>query len=269
MRIVGLGRGLFAIAVAGLAILSLVYHDFSPTWQPLPAWIPGREMWGYGSGLLLLAASVALCFSRTALPSALTIGAYLAVCALLSAGPVVSKPLSIGSWYGFFEGLTALLGVWILYAMLRQQSEMTEAPPFASERAVRVAQALFGLACVFYGLSHFVYADYTARMVPAWLPARMGFAYFTGLGHLTAGVGIAVGILPRLAAAFEAIMMSLFGLLVWAPSLWANPTPEWATPPRNQWSEIVVNLLLAASAWIVASSLRNRPWGFARRRAVI
>src|SRR5271156_3237491 len=106
MRIVGLGRGLFAIAVAGLAILSLVYHDFAPTWQSLPAWIPGRGMWGYGSGLLLLAASAALCFPRTALPSALMIGAYLAVCALLSAGPVVSKPLSIGAWYGFFDALT-------------------------------------------------------------------------------------------------------------------------------------------------------------------
>ena len=265
MRIVGLGRGLFAIAVAGLAILSLVYRDFAPTWQPLPAWIPGRDLWGYGSGVLLLAASTALCFSRSALPGALTISAYLAVCALLSAGPVVSKPLNIGSWYGLFEALTALLGVWILHAQLARQSGITEAPPFASERAVRAAQVLFGLTCVFYGLSHFVFADFTTRMVPAWLPARMGFAYFTGVGHIAAGIGIAVGILPRLAAALEAIMMSLFGLLVWAPSLWANPTPEWATPPRNQWSEIVVTLLLAASAWIVASSLGNRPWGFARR----
>jgi len=264
MRIVGLGRGLFAISVAGLAILSLVYHDFAPTWQSLPAWIPGRELWGYGSGVLLLAASAALCFPRTALPSALMIGAYLAVCALLSAGPVVSKPLSIGAWYGFFEGLTAFLGAWILYAMLRPQSDMTEASPFASEPAVRTAQFLFGLACVFYGSSHFVYDDYTASMVPGWLPARMGFAYFTGLGHLAAGIGIAVGILPRLAATLEAIMMSLFGLLVWAPSLWENPTPAWATPPRTQWSEIVVTVLLAASAWIIAASMQNRPWGFAK-----
>jgi uncharacterized membrane protein YphA (DoxX/SURF4 family) len=262
MRTVGLDRGLFAIAVAGLAILSLVYRDFAPTWQPLPAWIPWREMWGYGSGLILLAAGAGLCFSRTALPSALTIGAYLAICALLSVSPIVLKPLSIGSWYAFFEALSALVGVWILYAMLRRRSEISEAPPFASERAVRAARVLFGLTCVFYGASHFTYAEYTAGMVPGWLPARMGFAYFTGLGHIAAGIGIAVGILPRLAATLEATMMSLFGLLVWAPSLWANPTPAWATPPRTQWSEIVVNLFLAASAWIVATSLRNRPWGF-------
>jgi len=268
MRIVGLGHGLFAVAVAGLAILSLTYSGFAPIWQPLPAWIPWREIWVYGCGLLVLAASAGLCFSRTALPSALTIGTYQAAWAVTRAVPAVVKPLSVGSWYGFCEALAPLLGAWILYAMLRSKNRASEAPSIAGERAVRAAQVLFGLTCVVYGLAHFAYADYTAGMVPTWLPSRMGFAYFTGLGHIAAGIGIAVGILPRLAATLEAIMMSLFGLLVWVPSLLAQPPPEWATPPRNQWSELVVTLLLTASAWIVAASLRNRPWGFASRSRV-
>jgi uncharacterized membrane protein YphA (DoxX/SURF4 family) len=96
-------------------------------------------------------------------------------------------------------------------------------------------------------------------MVPAWLPARLAFAYFTGLGHIAAGIGLVIWILPRLAATLEAIMMSLFALLVWVPSFFAQPRPEWATPPQNQWSELVVNLVLAAAAWLVAVSLRNRP----------
>jgi uncharacterized membrane protein len=209
-----------------------------------------------------LAASAGLCFSRTALPSALTIGAYRAVLAVINVPPILAKPLSVVSWYGFCEALTSLTGAWILYAMLRWQSRGSEMP-IASERAVRAARVLFGLTCVFYGWSHFVYADYTASMVPTWLPDRLGFAYFTGLGHIAAGIGIMVGTLPRLAATLEAIMMSLFGLLVWVPSLWAQPRPKWAGTPQNQWSELVVTLLLAACAWIVADSLRNRAWGFA------
>ena len=141
--------------------------------------------------------------------------------------------------------------------------------PIASARAVRAAQVLFGITCVFYGWSHFAYADYTASMVPAWLPGRLGFAYLTGLGHIAAGVGIALWILPRLAATLEAIMMSLFGLLVWVPSFFAQPRPDWATPPQNQWSELVVTLVLANGAWIVAISLRDRPWGFASRSKVL
>jgi len=257
MRIVGLGHGLFAIATASLAILSFTYGG-----QSFPAWIPWRETWVYASALLVLAASTGLCFSRTALPSALTIGVYRAVLAVINVPPILAKPLSVVSWYGFCEALTSLLGAWILYAMLRWQSRGSEMP-IASERTVRAARVLFGLTCVFYGWSHFAYADYTASMVPTWLPDGLGFAYFTGLGHIAAGIGIVVGILPRLAATLEAIMMSLFGLLVWVPSLLAQPRPKWAGTPQYQWSELLVTLLLAASAWIVAGSLRNRRWGFA------
>jgi uncharacterized membrane protein YphA (DoxX/SURF4 family) len=236
------------------------YGDFAPAGQSFPAWIPWRQTWVYGSALLVLGASVGICFARTALPSALTIGAYQAVWAVICSPPILSQPLSIGAWYGLCEALTSLAGSRILYAMLRRRSQELEMP-LASERAVRAAQVLFGLACVFYGCSHFAYADYTASMVPAWLPGRLGFAYFTGLGHIAAGIGIVVGVLPRLAATLEAIMMSMFGLLVWVPSLFARPRPEWATPPQNQWSELVVNLVLAASAWIVVASMRSRPWG--------
>ena len=123
---------------------------------------------------------------------------------------------------------------------------------------MRTAQVLFGLTCVFYGWSHFVYADYTAGMVPTWLPGRLAFAYFTGLGHIAAGIAIIFRILPRLGAVLEAIMMSLFALLVWVPSFFAQPVPQWAKPPEHQWSELTVNLVLAASAWIVAMSLESR-----------
>jgi len=261
MRIAGIGHALFAIASAGLAIFSLTYPDFAPIWQSLPRWIPWRETWVLGAAPLLLGASAGVCFSRTAIASAFTIGAYQAVWALSSVPPLLSKPLSLDAWYGLCEALTSLVGAFILYAVIRWQSRGSDMP-LAGERAVRTAQVLFGLACVFYGWSHFAYADYTASMVPTWLPVRLGFAYLTGLGHIAAGIGVIFGILPRLAATLEAIMMSLFGLLVWVPSFWIQPRPAWATPRANQWSELVVTTLLAASAWVVASSLRNRPWGF-------
>jgi uncharacterized membrane protein YphA (DoxX/SURF4 family) len=264
MRIVGLSHGLFAIAAASLAILSLSYGDFAPMGQSLPAWIPWRETWVYGSALLVLGASAGVCFSRTALPSVLMIGAYQAVWAVIGVPPILSQPLSIGAWYGFCEALASLVGAWILYGMLRWQLRGSHMP-IASERGMRAAQVLFGLTCVFYGSSHFAYADYTASMVPTWLPGRWEVAYLTGFGHLAAGIGIIIGILPRLAATLEAIMMSLFGLLVWVPSFFARPRPEWATPPQNQWSELVVNLVLVAAACIVVTSLSNRSWGFASR----
>ena len=265
MRSVGFSQGLFAIATGSLAILtlSLAYGD-SASGGPSSPW---QEAWVYGSTPLVLAASAGLFFSRTALTSALVIGAYQAIRALTRVPQIFSTPLGVDAWYGFCEALTALAGAGTLYVMLRWQSRGS-VMPVAGERAVRVAQVLFGLCCVFYGWSHFAYAEYTASMVPAWLPARLGFAYLTGLAHCAAGIGIIIGILPRLAATLEAIMMSLFGLLVWVPSFFTQPRPRWATPPQNQWSELVVTLVLAASAWIVAASLRDRSWGFVSRSSL-
>jgi uncharacterized membrane protein len=257
-------QGLFAVASASLAILSLVYGDFAPGGETLPAWIPWREAWIHAAALIVLVASVGVFFQRTALMSVLTIGAYQGVWVLISAPVILSGPLTIGAWYPICEAATGLVGTWILYAMLRWPSADSRLP-IANQSWVGVAQVLFGLACVFYGASHFAYADYTASMVPTWLPGRLGVAYFTGLGHLAAGIGILVGVLARLAATLEAVMMSLFGLLVWVPTFFAQSPPKWAMPPQNRWSELVVNLVLAASAWIVATSLRHRSWGFAAR----
>src|SRR5580693_6679253 len=136
MRIVRFPQCLFAIASASLALYSLVYGDFAPGGQSLPAWIPFRETWVYGSAVFVLAASAGLCFSRTALKSVLTIGAYLATWALICVPQILSKPLTIGGWYGFCEALSSLVGAWILYATLRGQSRGSEVP-IAGKRALR------------------------------------------------------------------------------------------------------------------------------------
>lgn len=255
MRVIGAGQRFFAVALASFAIWSLCYSHFAA--QSLPAWVSWREAWVCGSALIVLAAGVGLCFSRTALPSAVTIGAWQAVSAAIAVPRILTRPLSIDAWYPCCEALTALAAAWILYALLQRQRR-GYGTLFTGEAAGRAAQILFGLTCVFYGWSHFVYAGYTANMVPGWVPARLAIAYVTGLCHLAAGLAIIVGILPGLAATLEAIMMSSFGALVWVPSFFTQPRPSWATPPPQQWKELVVTLVLASSAWIVAISFANR-----------
>jgi uncharacterized membrane protein YphA (DoxX/SURF4 family) len=266
MRISGFGHALFGIAVAGLAILSLVYGNFAPIWEPFPAWLAWREVWVYGSGAILLAASAGLFFARTTLVSSIIIGLYESVWAVARVRPVLLKPLIVGTWYGFAEALGPLIGTWILYAVLRRQYDARAVTAMTGDRALHVARVLFGAACVAYGAAHFAYATLTASMVPAWLPDRTGLAYLTGAGHAAAGFCLLAGFLPRLAATLEASMMSLFGILVWLPSFFTQPAPEWAPSRQFRWSETFLTLLLAACAWIVAASLRSTPWGLRRRQ---
>jgi uncharacterized membrane protein len=263
MRISGFGHALFGISVAGLAILSLVYGNFAPILEPFHAPRPWPEVLAYILGAVLLAASAGLFLSRTALASALVIGAYGSVWVIARVRPVLLQPTVVGSWYGICEALGPLLGAWILYALLRRQYGAPAVTTLISDRALHVARVLFGASCVGYGAAHFAYAAYTAAMVPAWLPGPTGLVYITGACHAAAGVGLLFGLLPRLAATLEATMLSLFGVLVWLPSFFAQPAPKWAPSAQIQWSETLLTFLLAASAWIVAASLGNNPRGLA------
>jgi uncharacterized membrane protein YphA (DoxX/SURF4 family) len=250
---------LFGAGAACLGVLSIVFNDFAPLWNAIPLSLPGRALWVDACGCILIAASVGLCFARTTLPSFATIAAYYVFWAIGSAPPIFSELLSFGAWYGLVIASSAIAGAWILYVALRLESAGV-AFTGRDQRGVQVARVVFGLACTFYGCSHFAFADYTASFLPAWLPGRLGFAYFTGICHVAGGIGIALGIVPRLAATLEAIMMSLFGVLIWVPSFFTDPRPEWAGTTLNQCSELVVNLVLAAAAWSIAASLRMTPW---------
>ena len=179
---------MIAVAAVSLGLLILRYGDFAPSAANLPNWIPWREVWVRLAAAVLLAASAGLCYPRTASTSALAVGAYQLIWVAIGMPPVFSDPLSIGAWYGFVEALTSLAGTWILYATLRWHARGLAAP-VVGERAVRTAQVIFGITCVFYGCSHFAYATYTASMVPNWLPGRLGWAYFTGTAHIAGGNG--------------------------------------------------------------------------------
>lgn len=250
MGVVGMGRCLLAIAAASVGILALAYGDYAPAWHAFPGWVPGREICIEGLAVSLLAASAALCVPRMSIPALGGIGAYYLIWAVIASTPIFAAPFGIGAWYGTVEALTALAGVVVLYSTMR---------PKTPSLAARAAEIVFGLTCVFYGWSHFVYADYTAAMVPAWLPGGLALAYVTGACHIAAGLALIAGVLARLAATLEAVMMSLFGLLVWVPTFLIADKPKWATPPQNHWTELVVNLVLAAAAWSVALSLKPRP----------
>jgi uncharacterized membrane protein YphA (DoxX/SURF4 family) len=258
MQKIGTGKALYGISAACLATLSLVYGNFRPLLGgDFPVLLPRPEVWAYGSAAILLVASACIFFASTAKAGAIMIGAFELVWVATGARPLFHGPVNVGSMYGFFEALSTLVGAWLLYALLRRQSEPPTVTAMTGGRALLVARILFGAACILFGAAHFVYAAYTVAFVPAWLPGRMNLVYITGACHAAAGLGIIIGVLPRFAATMEGILMSLFGVLVWLPTFFEQPRPAWATPAQVQCSETFLTFLIAASAFIVAESLRR------------
>jgi uncharacterized membrane protein len=250
----------FAVGISGLGILCLVYGNFAEQWQSVPSWLPWPRGLAYGSGAVLLAGGIGLFFNQTAARCALALTAFQLIWVLVRGASVLRHFASIGFWQGFCEGLAILTGSWILRALLVRAGGLRRIGLIDGERAMGVARVLFGVSCVVFGLSHFAYADFTAQMIPRWLPARLGLAYLTGICHLVAGLAILSSLFARLAATLEALMLSSFVLLVHIPSVVFAPPPQWAPSPQVQWTELLLAWVMAASAGLVATSLADHPW---------
>jgi uncharacterized membrane protein YphA (DoxX/SURF4 family) len=248
MRLVAVGHLLFAIGLTGVGVLSIASRDFAYTWQPVPPWVPGRGILAVVSGLLLLGAGIGMLLKRTAHASALVMTIYLATWVLVLQCPrVAGAPTIVVLWLGVAENLVLVCGGWSVFLSLDRSRS---SPRFEFLSRPLILRILFGASCLVLGLSHFVYVDATAGMVPAWLPDHRFFAYLTGSGHFAAGIAILLGVVPRLAATLEAGMISIFVLLIHIPGAVSAPTS------RLQWTMLFVASALAGSVWAVAGSLR-------------
>jgi uncharacterized membrane protein YphA (DoxX/SURF4 family) len=120
----------------------------------------------------------------------------------------------------------------------------------ASAQLSRVALISMGVCLLMFGLAHFLYLDFTASMVPAWLPGGQRFwAILTGAAHLLAGVALLSGIKARLAAILLTVMFASFSVLVHLPTLIADPHSH------LNWVINAINLALTGAAWSIATAL--------------
>src|SRR5882762_7111881 len=247
-----LDRVFFALGLIGLGVLSLVYHDFALQWQPVPASVPGREFLAYVSGAVLILSGAGLLSRRTASLASGVLLVYLLLWLLLLKLPhVVMAPQLEFNWLGFGEIAVIVAAGLVLFAADRAQRESSKLKFVTGESGMRIARLIFGLALIPVGLSHFVYAPQTIGFVPAWIPFRPAWAYLGGAGHIAAGLGVPLGVYPRLAASLEAAMIGVFTALVWVPLVVK-------TASQLNWTGLLVSWTIGAAAWVVAASIGSK-----------
>jgi uncharacterized membrane protein len=253
MRIASVGHAVFAATMIGLGVLGLIQGGFAPIWDSVPKALPARELLAYLCSLICLVCGVGILFARTAPIAARVLFVYLFVwMVLIKVRLIVLMPLVEGAYQSWGETAVIVAGAWVLYAWFAAESDRRRLGFAVGEKGVRLAQALYALALIAFGLSHFVYLNLTAPLVPGWLPAHTFWAYFTGCTYLLAGAAILTGVWARLAAVLSAWQIGLFLLLVWVPIVAAGNVSA------EHWGETVVNVALLAGAWLVAESYRRK-----------
>jgi uncharacterized membrane protein len=255
------GLLLYVIGLIGLGVLGVVSRDFAYDWQPVPASIPGRETLAVMCGLLMIVVGLALLLRPTTGIAVRVLFPLLLLWQLLKVPALLAAPSIEAVWLGFGEVAAVLTGGWVLFARFCSGPDTPFFRRITGEKGLTAARILFALAILPIGLSHLVYVDITTKLVPPWLPFRVGWAYLTGLGQIACALGVLFLICARAAALIETGMIGLFALLVWGPTSWFSSAPNAAGLPagtRFALTAFFITWIVGASALLVATNIPSR-----------
>jgi uncharacterized membrane protein YphA (DoxX/SURF4 family) len=244
-----IGVRVYGLAAVLLGIPGLVYDSFAAMGLPVPPHMPGYLVLAYAAAGLLILAGLAVNARRTASLGALALAAFFALCVLaLHVPAAVRQPMVWVSYEGAAEVMVMALGGLLAFTLVPGAGERRAASIF------RLARPAFGLCLMVFGTSEFVYARFTASLVPAWLPpSQLFWTWLTGAAQVAAGLSILIGMRARLAAILLTAMYLVFGLIVHLPRVIADPSGA------GIWAENGVNLVLAGAAWVLADCLGKAP----------
>src|ERR1700722_15369948 len=159
--------------------------------------------------------------------------------------------ISADFWPYFAGGAILIIGI----AMARKYV-VGQAHGHGLDRIVFLGPLLLAIAMAIFGAAHFVAAPFVAKLVPAWIPGHLFWAYFLGFALIAAAFSLATKIQPRLSAALLGIMIFIFVLTIHIPSCFATPYD------KTRLTIVLRDSTLAAGALAFAASQSdNSPAG--------
>lgn len=248
-----LGRTMFAIAVIGFGALSLIYRDFVHNLQPVdllvPASTPGYVPLALLTGVFLIAAGALVLAQVRTFHAAVALAMFLALWVVLLQLPTAflhPRLLRSPWWVRTFE-VVAMSGASLMLAGLASRPRR--------ERWVGLGRLLFGVSLPVFGVLHLIYGPGTARLIPAFYPFPLFLAYFTGAAKIAAGLAIALGRVPRIAAMLTALLYAIYALTLHIPRQFIGRPPD---AQRAGSTSMFVAIAFCGAALIVAGAVQRR-----------
>jgi uncharacterized membrane protein YphA (DoxX/SURF4 family) len=242
------GRLVFAVAIAAFGVEAIVCARSGGDFLPVIPWLPANQSVAYLSGSGLLAAALYLALNVRPRLAAILLGAFFLGCGLVLQVPkAVSSPLDIGIRTLVFEPF-ALAGAALAWAeTLPPAGSVDSRWTGILDGFLRSGRFLFAASLVVFGVSHFLVPRFIASLIPAWMPGRLFWAFFTGAGFVAAGLSIATRWLDRWAAALIGTMFLLWFLLLHAPRVLRVP----GRYDPDEWSSAFIALGMCGASWLL------------------
>jgi len=255
-RLAPVGRAFFAVPIVAFGAMHLLRQDFVTRMvPPPPAWVPWRSFWACLLGAVLIAIGAAILLEIRERLAAAALGTMMLLSVVLLHGPRVAAKAGVGGAYTAPMKFVALAGCAFLIASLssakggraRAPAESSGAGHARRDRTLpaRLALAAFLILC---GVQHFVYSDFVATLVPAWIPHHYFWTYFAGVALFAAGLGLAVEATRRWAALLSGGMIFTWFVILHIPRALAHPHDT------MEWSSVWESLAFSGMAFLLAAT---------------
>jgi uncharacterized membrane protein len=225
------GRMFYAIAMLAFGLFHIGYGDFVtrvvPWW---PAWIPGRSMWAYAVGVLLIGAGTALLRNWRTVTVSMLFASGLLLSFVLLGLPLVAKDAVLGGSWTVAGKVLAFAGGALLLA-----------------RGWRVGVWFFAAFLVLCGIQHFLYINFVVSLIPTWIPAARFWAYAAGVFLIAGGLGLIVPATSRTAGLLSGLMIFSWVFLIHIPLAARN-----FRQTTNDSTAVFEALAMSGIAWLAA-----------------
>jgi uncharacterized membrane protein len=184
-RLAELGRSLFVIPFAVFGVQYFPYGHYDGGLSPVPPWAPGGPVGAYLIGAFLVVAAISVLARWHARLFATLLGLVYLLCVLLLHSQHFTDILYNGrERTRALEPLSLAGAAFVLAGFF--PSTAGAAWDSLVRKLAQLGRYLFSLPLLIYGLQHFLYASFIATLIPAWMPARLFPAYFTGVAFIAA-----------------------------------------------------------------------------------
>jgi uncharacterized membrane protein YphA (DoxX/SURF4 family) len=245
-KLAPIGSLFFAVSLVAFGIQQFLFGDFvagrAPGW---PASVPGRLVWAYLSGVVLIGAGAAIAIGKKAREAAVLAGAMIFVWAFLRHVPLALADNQYGSaWTNLGKALALFGGSLAVVGSLGSRAAL-----------LWVGRVGLGAFLVSSGIQHFLFPQFVDTLVPAWIPPNARFwTYFAAVALIAGGTGMMVPRTARPAAGLSGLMIFLWVLVLHIPRALAAPEAQL----RNEWTAVLEALAFSGIAFVLAGSASGR-----------
>jgi hypothetical protein len=242
------GRLFFAIAMVFFGFQFVIFAASLTGPVPGPPWTRGSALvaWLVAAGFLMAGLSIAV--GTMARWVSLFLGSAILLFGLVHYLPILLTHLhDPGPWTVLFELLAIAGGSFVIAASFHQ-------PPLGGS-VVRIGNDagswLLAISLVVFAVQHFMYARFVATLVPAWIPAHLFWAYFTGIAFVAAAVSIATKKMLVLGATLLGTMFFLWVVLLHIPRV------AGAIRNGNEVTSLFVAVAMCGLSFVLAGTYRR------------